>query len=327
VPRRRARGNEARRQRIRRRLLIFLLLCVAAVIAAGLLRPQWFLQAALRVDVWWTGTEQVSVAVGGERIQMLRRGEFGPGRPVWVLVHGFTGMKENWLPLLRALPAELPVLVPDLPGWGDSERVAGADYGYAAQADRLAALLDAQGLDQVVLVGHSMGGGISAVMAARHPQRLRALVLMSASGIRFQDNAFGQAVLRGEHPFKAQTTAELRAYLSQVFSEPPWLPWPLPQALLERRQSDFDFELGVLGSIGRGGDAFLPARSALAIQTPTLLLWCRDDAVIDVSAAALYAEALPRSDTVLLEGCGHMPMMERPQAAAAALLEWERALP
>ena len=79
------------------------------------------------------------------------------------------------------------------------------------------------------------------------------------------------------------------------------------------------FEQAVLDRIGRGPERFLPGDEATRITQPTLLLWCRQDAVIDPSAAALYAARIPQSSTVLLDDCGHMSLMERPVDVAAAI--------
>jgi len=291
-----------------------------ALLAAGVgvtlaLRPQLALDAEFARQRWWAGaTEQVRT-VAGHRIVHL---EAGQGTPV-VLLHGFTGSKENWLPLTRRLAPRFRVLAPDLPGWGDTTRLADTDYGYAAEAEYLAAWLPTVIDRPVVLVGHSMGGGIAVLLAARHPQLVSHLVLMDAGGVRYRDNAFGRAVLAGENPFAVHDRASLARYLRTVFDAPPWVPWPADTALIARRTADAAFEDRVLDTIGRGPDAFLPGREAGRVGQPTLLLWCRADRVIDVSAAAIYRDAIRGSEERLLQGCNHMPMMERPDETAAAL--------
>lgn len=323
----------SRRRRFSRRRrrwapwLALLALPLLAYLALGLLAPDWLLRQALRLDAWRSGAERIELQVEGERWVLLQRGAVDPARPVWLLLHGFTGSKENWLPLLRALPKDVPVLMPDLPGWGESERRDAADYGYAAQAARVAALIEHLGLQQVQLVGHSMGGGIAALVASRHPQGLRLLTLMSAAGVRFRDNAFGQAVLRGEHPFGVATVDQLDAYLGLVFRAPPLLPWPLKSALVERRIRDDGFERSVLEAIARGPEAFLPGESAPAIALPALVLTCTIDPVVDPSAAELYAQRIAGAERVALEGCAHMPMMELPETLAAVLLQFVGTLP
>jgi abhydrolase domain-containing protein 6 len=319
MPRRRRFGH---RRRTRAPWLALLLVPLILYAGAGLFTPEWVLSQALRLDAWRSDAQRVTQVVQGERWVWLQRGELDPARPVWLFVHGFTGSKENWLPLLRELPADLQILAPDLPGWGESGRRADAGYGYAAQAARLADLIESLDLQQVHLVGHSMGGGIAALTAARYPQRLSSVVLMSASGVRYRDNAFGLAVLRGEHPFAVDSVESLDAYLGLVFLEPPLLPWPLKPALVERRIADSAFEATVLDAIARGPEAFLPGESASLIVRPTLVMGCPADPVVDASAAEQYAASIANARRVEFDACAHMPMMEQPAAVAAALLEF-----
>lgn len=286
-----------------------------ALLVLGTLWPGAALQLEYARLRWQAGASERSLQLDGQRIAYL---EAGSG-PTLVLLHGFTGSKENWLVLMPHLTPHYRVVAPDLPGWGESTRTAGADYGYAAQAERLASLLRQMGGTPVALVGHSMGGGIAAVLAAREPALIDRLVLMDAGGALFRENEFGRAVLRGENPFAVDDRASFDAYLTAVFDDPPFVPWPADRALIARRIQDAAFESAVLDAIGRGPEAFLPAREAERINRPTLLLWCTRDRVVDVSAAAAYAAAIGSSTVRELGGCNHMPMMEQPAATAAAL--------
>jgi abhydrolase domain-containing protein 6 len=308
-------GRRRRAGRWRAPLWIALLL-LAGFLLAGWLRPHWFLAAEFVRQRWLAGASEHAIVVDGQRWNYLQAGE---GRPL-VLLHGFTGNKEGWLPIVAALAEDYRVLVPELPGWGllapDAPR---PPYGYAADAARLAGFLAAVAPgERIDLVGHSMGGGIAAVYAARYPERLDRLVLMSAAGVAF-DNAFARAVLAGEHPFRVGNRAELDAYLGLVFEDPPWLPWPADRAVIRRRMASEAFERQVLAAVSTGPEAGLPSELAASIEAPTLLLWCRADPVIDVAAAGIYAKTIARTQTLLLDGCAHMPMMERPAATVAAL--------
>src|SRR4249919_513904 len=143
-----------RRLRIATAALFF---CLAAYVAIGLLRPQWALQGEYARLRWLAGATEQSVRVGDHRIVYLQAGH---GRTI-VLLHGFTGAKENWLPLMRRLARSYRVIAPDLPGWGDSTRRPGADYGPVAQAERVRQLL------QVLQGAAPAGGGVATHLAAR----------------------------------------------------------------------------------------------------------------------------------------------------------------
>ncbi len=305
----------------RKLLLVGSLGLAIGVVAIASSAPERVLEAEFARQRWLAGAEVTQFNVAGHRWAALEAGE-GADKPLLVLVHGFTGSKENWLPLMRELARTHRVLAPDLPGWGQSERQPDGDYGPAAQAERLALFLGALPEKPTLLVGHSMGGQIVGLVAARHPGLVDQISLMSSAGVRYEENAFANAVLAGENPFQVTTRAELKRYLSIVFVDPPFVPWPANEALVRRRRADASFEQRVLDGIGRGPDAFALESELANIRANTLLLWCRDDRVIDVSAAEVFHRGLERSATVILAGCGHMPMMAQPQQVAGAVREF-----
>lgn len=303
-------------------------LCVAAVftVAAIVLWRDPFLLvrgefARQRVAA---GLSRGTVEVAGHRWSYAYRDADAPDAPTVVMLHGFTGSKENWYPLAAALGGRYRVLIPDLPGWGESERKPGAVYGFTEQAANVEAFIRALSPGKpVVLLGHSMGGGIAAVAAARYPREIAKVGLLDAAGVRFKDNAFGLDVLAGRNPFAVEDEASLKRYIDIVFHDAkakPWLPWPASTALIRKRRADAGFEQDVLARIGRSEDSLLPGQEAANIRQPALLLWCRQDAVIDASALELYAQRIPQARKVLLDGCGHMSLMERPAEVADAVV-------
>lgn len=276
------------------------------------------------------GLHKASIQVGGHQWVYAYSDDAPSDAPVVVMLHGFTGSKENWYPLAVRLRGKYRLLVPDLPGWGESERKPGDDYGYLAQAERVDAFIrrvvsmrygSADG-QEVVLLGHSMGGGIAALMAARHPRDITRIGLLDAAGVHFNDNVFGKQVLDGENPFAVTDRASLRQYVDTVFhrdAAKPWIPWPASRGFIHKRIADAGFEQSVLDSIGRGPERFAPGDAAPDIHQPTLLLWGRDDAVVDPSAMNLYAAKIPQARKVLLDDCGHMSLVEQPDAVATAV--------
>jgi abhydrolase domain-containing protein 6 len=305
-------------RRAGRTLLAASLGIAVAAAAVGVAAPERVLNAEFARQRWLAGAEERDIVVGDHRWRVVEAGQ----GPLIVLVHGFTGSKENWLPLMRTLARTHRVVAPDLPGWGDSERREGADYGPLAQATRLKAFLATLDGKPVLLLGHSMGGQIVGLLAAREPGIATRIGLMSSAGVRFADNDFGRAVLDGENPFEVKSPAELKRYLGIVFADPPWVPWPASAALVKQRTADVAFEQKVLDGIGRGPESLLLETELDDIRMPVLLLWCRDDRVIDVSAAEIFHRGLRESRTVLLAGCGHMPMMAQPENVATAIAEF-----
>jgi pimeloyl-ACP methyl ester carboxylesterase len=278
-------------------------------------RPERVLQAEFARQRWRARARAHYRQAGDHRWSYLEAGQ----GPLIVLVHGFTGSKENWLPVMRELAKRHRVIAPDLPGWGESERHASGNYGPSKQAERLAGFLAVLKETPALLVGHSMGGQIAGLLAARHPDSAERLALISAAGVRFAENEFGRIMLSGRNPFEVKSGRDLRRYFALVFAKPPFVPWPVSQALVLRRRFDTLFERKVLDAIGRGPEAFALEAELHRIRMPVLLLWSHDDRVIDVSAADTFHRGLPHSTTVLLSGCGHMPMMAQPVQVARAL--------
>jgi pimeloyl-ACP methyl ester carboxylesterase len=272
------------------------------------------------------GARSASVVAGEHRWVYAEREADTPNAQTVVLVHGFTGSKENWYRVAQQLKGRYRLIIPDLPGWGESERKADADYGYIAQSERLfefiGAVMADHGGQPVILIGHSMGGGIVATTAARGPGRVARVGLIDAAGVRFDDNQFGLDVLAGKNPFAVSDDASLERYFATVFHNPdarPWVPWPAHKLYIAHRRDEAAFEQRVLDKIGRGEERFVPGMAASRIKQPALLLWCKQDRVIDASAMGLYARSLPHASQVLLDGCGHMSIMERPGDVAGAI--------
>ena len=108
----------------------------------------------------------------------LAFGDTGSDRRAVLLVHGFTLDRHVWDDVVPALAADSRVLCPDLRGFGDSAPpIEGVPYTHAAD---LAALLDDRGIDDVVIVGLSMGGWVATEFTLTYPEQVRALVLVDA---------------------------------------------------------------------------------------------------------------------------------------------------
>lgn len=300
-----------------KRLALLLGLLASAAVAWICLFPAQVLRMEFARQRVLAGAEVHQKTVAGERWHYL---EAGQGSLI-VLVHGYTGSKENWLPVMRQLARSHRVIAVDLPGWGESMPVPGVDYGPTVQAERLSRFLRSERQPVALLVGHSMGGMISGLMVASHPRQVERIVFMSSAGVRFTENEFARRVLKGDNPFAVYEVDSFRAFLHEfVFANAPYVPGPVLGAIVEQRKTRHDFEQRVFRQIRLGPEAFLLEHQLKRIQQPAGLLWCDGDRIIDPSAAMVFAAGLQRSETKILTGCGHMPMMEQPDAVADFLL-------
>lgn len=107
--------------------------------------------------------------------------DFGSGPPI-VLLHGFTGSRENWRPAMVQLAKEYRVIAPDLLGHGESDAPTDPErYRIEHAAADLAGLIHALKIDRVHLLGYSMGGRLALFSALHNPDQIRSLVLESST--------------------------------------------------------------------------------------------------------------------------------------------------
>ncbi|MFP4395451.1 MAG: alpha/beta fold hydrolase [Anaerolineales bacterium] len=117
------------------------------------------------------------VQVNGVTLHYYRT---GGDKPPVMLAHGFSDNGLCWTPVAEVLEADYDVIMPDARGHGRSARIPPApseEVGWEMLADDLAGLIAALGLDRPALLGHSMGAATAALVAARHPEHTRAILL------------------------------------------------------------------------------------------------------------------------------------------------------
>ena len=298
-------------------LLMIGALLTATLLAAVLIVPGKVLDAELARRHWMAGVEERFIDVDGQRWRYLERGP--ADADVVVLLHGLQADSSTWLDVLRHAPATRRYLVPDLPGFGGSPNPPGPDFRAGAQAERLHAWLDALHVGRVDLVGHSMGGDIAGRYAAAHPLQLRSIAFVDSAGVPFAPNDFVRAIQSGRNPYLITTHAQFDDFLDTVFKHRPFLPAPVLRAYADRvlpRGADWN---EAMRQLRQPEEVFVLAGLLPQLTMPSLVLWCREDRVLDVSSVEAFRAGLPNEQVVLLDDCGHMPLMERPRETATAL--------
>jgi pimeloyl-ACP methyl ester carboxylesterase len=236
------------------------------------------------------------------------------GRPL-LLVHGFTGAKEDFADHLDALAgAGWHVVAPDLPGHGSSHPE-GAEFGFDAYAAAVLAVADELGWDRFALLGHSMGGVVAQHLVLAEPGRVSALVLMDTSPDRV--GVDGELV---DLACEVAATQGLAALLEiqRALGSP--LDTPSGQALHERpgwrEHQDRKFlrcspEMYV--TMARLLTTAPSRAGQLAdLDVPTLVLVGEDDVLLREPSDRLAA-AVPGARLVVIPGAGHSPQIESPE--------------
>jgi pimeloyl-ACP methyl ester carboxylesterase len=240
-----------------------------------------------------------------------------------LFVHGLLGSHANWAHLIDRLDDRCRVIVPDLFGHGASSNP-GGDYSLAAHAATLRDLIDRLGIDQVTLVGHSLGGGISLEFCYLFPERVERLVLVGSGGLGREVNpALRAATLPGaEWVLPALASGWLRGRIETVgrtLAKTGWRASNDMRAAWEgfARLSDADGRRAFLATtravIDVGGQS-VTAQDYLAdlVDIPVLVVWGTNDMVIPAEHAARAQVAIPGCRVELFDGAGHFPHLDDP---------------
>ncbi|MEC3979247.1 alpha/beta fold hydrolase [Amycolatopsis sp. H20-H5] len=269
------------------------------------------------------------------------------GAETAVYVHGLGGSSTNWTDLAALLSPFADGAALDLPGFGFSEPVDEFAFSLDAHAEVVASYLRGLGAGPVHLLGNSMGGAVVLLVAARWPELVRTLTLISPAmpdrrpdPRRLSDPQMALAYLPlvGRGVRKRLAALGPRERAAQVIR----LCYAHPEKFAESRLAELAEEhsaranfawaapalarstLGIFRAWSARGPASLWS-SALKVTAPTLVVWGLHDRVISVKRATRTARSIRNARLLVLPRTGHVAQMERPIVVAKAVLGmWER---
>lgn len=245
-----------------------------------------------------------SEAPGKPRLSYAEARGSATGQTPVLAIHGNFSSKGWWRELLHDPPPDSRLLVPDLPGFGHS--AAGRDFvpSMRLYADALRSFLDDLGVDEAVLLGHSMGGAVAMQLALSEPERFPAMMLLSPAppqGIDTPDYVY--PILKGlRHNRRALRRALKRMMRSRV---PGYLEDLVEDARMMHPKG-FAGNARLLSQWSLDGN---PAR----YQSPVLVVSGDRDTLVPPSSAESTARAFPGGEHVLLPGVTHSPQIEAPE--------------
>lgn len=281
------------------------------------LAPQWLMQADLARRAMVAHVDEQRVVAGDTTWSYYAGGE---GQDI-VLLHGFAADKSEWLAVAERLTPHFHVIIPDLPGWGDSSRVPGADYSIEAQAARLQQFVQVIGVRGFVLAGHGTGAAVATVYAARHADRVAGLALLEPFGLQATHSAFSTEAAAASL-FEYDDRAGLARSQAMLLAQPPAERGRFADVLVRRNQAERAFVRERLASLRQDSQQLIVQRHLAELDMPVLGLWCREDSVIDRSALDSLRSGLSHAAAIsssMLTGCKHLPMQEKPEQTAQIL--------
>lgn len=245
----------------------------------------------------------------------LHWAEIGSGSPL-VLLHGLCDSHRTWFPVAPALARNRRVLMLDLAGHGESSRP-DASYTLDWHADTVAGWLDALGLGEIDLVGHSFGGGVAMWMLLKHRHRVRRLGLESSGGLGREVGpalrwaSFPFFVERFGQPFMSFGTTRALNAAGAAFSKDEIAALAAYNA---RPGTARAFSRSVRDVINGWGQHrhFLDRAREVAVLPPTAIFWGESDTLIPIRHG-IEAGALMGATLTRFPGVGHFPHRQAPE--------------
>lgn len=271
------------------------------------------------------------VDVGDTCVSTLTIGE----GPDVVLIHGLGGAKSSFLDAAAALSADFRVHALDLPGFGSSGKPLRAPYNAGWFADVVLRTMDALGVHRAHIAGNSMGGRVALELGLRAPERVGGLVLLCPA-VAFTKRSLHPIVrlLRPElgllpHRF---TRGTVESHLWSLFADPDAIDPEIADVIVDEFQRIYASAGGRLGFLSAarniyldapfGPNGFYPRLSEL--EPPALFVWGTHDPLIPAAFARHVRRWLPDAEQIVLQGCGHVPQVERAEQTAGIMRRFFR---
>jgi pimeloyl-ACP methyl ester carboxylesterase len=284
---------------LKRKLTWIALILVVLMTTFGLefwTHPLGIFSVFSRAQLFFSGARSRFVGVDGYRVHYYVLGPDG-GR-VAVLVHGLGGRADDWQKLAPQLAkAGYRVYLPDLPGYGESEKPANFSYSVSDEAKIVVGFLDKFGLQQVDLGGWSMGGWIVQLAAADHPERVRKLMLFDSAGLYVKPDWDTSL-------FTPDSAAEIDKLDTLLMPNPPHVPGFVARDILRTSHQHAWVMHRAINSMLTGRDTtdkLLPS-----LKMPVLIVWGEVDHITPLSEGKTIHRLIPQSQLTVISGCGHL---------------------
>ncbi len=247
-----------------------------------------------------------------------------------ILIHGIGASAEIWMHNIEALAEQHRVYVPDVVGFGHSDKPA-VPYSPSCMANFINDFMAALNIESASLVGLSLGGGIALQYALQFPDKVEKLVLVDSAGLGKEATItlrLATLPLIGELLTRPNRKG-LARYFKQLVYDPALITDDLIElyynfSSLPGAQKAFLAVLRAICTI-RGGraDVLDPVMKNLGtITAPTLIVWGKQDRILPVKHGYFARENLPDARLHIFDPCGHMPNFERPEDFNTLVMEF-----
>jgi pimeloyl-ACP methyl ester carboxylesterase len=226
-----------------------------------------------------------------------------------VLIHGLGTSSSTWIKILPSLIPYGTITCIDMPGFGFSDITNGDAFFSLAQFD--------ESLDDfftvlkklpVILIGHSLGGWLSARLAIRKPELIERLILIDNAGVKYG------GVEQQAQAFRIRSVDDVRSLLNKMWFRYPWYFRPFNQSVFRALRSEHVAEF--VASVRE--EDFINARLS-SFTKPVDVIWGEDDHLTPIETVQIMQRLIPHTRVHAIPRCGHVPQLERPRELSRIL--------
>ena len=273
-------------------------------------------QNLLQQERAWAGLQTKTLKVGDITWSYSEGGQ--AGKPIVILIHGLAGSRDNWNRVARALTANYHVIIPDLPASGETLVPKDFDYSVPNVTEKLRRFVEAANLTGPAHVaGHSLGGSIAMLYAGQYPFETKSLFLIDAAGVY---KAATTPYLKDPNQVKNMIVSkkgDFNFLMQQAMFTPPFIPKEIAQAQEKMMIGQVEQTQKMVDQVIALNKLYTPDSFALlarSIDAPTLILWGKQDKIVNVEVVPELKALLKNAQTpVILDNVGHMPILEADQ--------------
>lgn len=244
-----------------------------------------------------------TIEIDGNAIRYIEGGTSGENL---LLIHGLGASAERWEHVIPRFAKNYRVLVPDLIGFGLSDKPL-VDYTPDYLSDFIRKFLKKLNIDSVIIIGSSLGGQIGAEFTYQNNSMVEKLVLISPSGImKHSTPALDAYVMAALYPSDSSASNAF-----QIMSGSKNIDKKTIKGFVRRMKLP-NAKMAFMSTLLGLKDAEIISEKLVSIKSPTLIIWGENDPIIPIKYAQSFVSEIDDCRFVKMENCGHTPYVEAP---------------
>lgn len=282
-------------------------------------------QSVLQQERQWAGLETKTLKVEDFTFSYSEGG--AKTAPTVLLVHGFSGSRDNWNRVARQLTKQYHVIAVDLPGHGDTITPASFEYTLANLSEALRKFVTTLGIQKDLhIAGHSLGGGIAVLYSALYFLEVRSVMLVDTAGV--YQNAGNSLITKPEELSKllARKEGDFAKLVNEIATySTPFVPKEIMEGYEKIHLRHLPEQEKLMAGLTEQMKWYTPDTFHTGLKTleaPVLVVWGEKDKIIGVEAVEEIKQNLKDGEYLILKDVGHTPILEADYPVSEAYLKF-----